>query len=150
MTKNKKIPEPIKQLLRSQKVGVLASLGNGHPYGNLIAFATDKEFRRIEFVTPVYTRKYANLKAEPRVAFVVDSRKNQAADFHDAAALTVLGRAREIEASLTHPAVCHYLSIHPYLKDFVLSPSCRFFSIDVERYVMVTGLHNVIEVDLQP
>ena len=38
-----------------------------------------------------------------------------------------------------------YLDKHPYLEEFVHSPSCEFLAIHVQRYILVERFQNVTE-----
>jgi nitroimidazol reductase NimA-like FMN-containing flavoprotein (pyridoxamine 5'-phosphate oxidase superfamily) len=86
----------IRNLVESQKLAVLATQNHGQPYSNLIAFAATTDLKYLLFATTRATRKYANLMADPRVAMLVDNRKNDVSDFAEAAALTALGKAWEL------------------------------------------------------
>jgi len=51
----------IKQILDSQRLAVLATQGDGSPYGSLVAFAATENMKNLLFATTRTTRKYANL-----------------------------------------------------------------------------------------
>ena len=91
-----KLRANIHQLLAGQRLAVLSTSDKRRPYASLVAFCFSPDLRIIYFATPRATRKYANLMNQPQVAFLVDSRANQAEDFHQAAAVTVLGRCEEV------------------------------------------------------
>ena len=78
----------LKNLFSSQPLAVLASQGDGQPYGNLVAFAATDDLKSLLFATARATRKYANIIKDPRVAMVIDSRTNQKVDFQRAVAVT--------------------------------------------------------------
>jgi nitroimidazol reductase NimA-like FMN-containing flavoprotein (pyridoxamine 5'-phosphate oxidase superfamily) len=114
----------------------------------LVAFAASHDLRYIYFATTRATRKYRNITNEPRVAFLVDSRTNREADFHEAIAVTVSGRAIEAEAGAGRAARKFYLAKHPYLEEFVGSPTCALFAVAVDCYYMVERFQKVTELHI--
>jgi nitroimidazol reductase NimA-like FMN-containing flavoprotein (pyridoxamine 5'-phosphate oxidase superfamily) len=134
------------QLLSEQRLAVLATDQGEAPYCNLVAFARPQGEHRLLFATTRATRKYANLAENRRVAVMVDNRGNTSADFHAAAAVTVLGVAEETEGEERAAAARTYLQRHPYLVDFVSSPTCALFAVQVEKYLLVRQFQHVTEI----
>ena len=133
-------------LLQSQRLAVLSTSGaGGAPYSNLVSFAAP-DSAGLLFATTRETRKYANLRSDARVALLIDNRQNEEADFHAALAATALGTAIELAGKEKEEGIARYIGKFPYLEDFVRSPSCALFRVDVERYIVVTKFQNVIEV----
>ena len=85
----------VQGLLETQRSAALATQEMGQPYISLMAFAATPDLKTIVMATDRYTRKYANLMVEPRVALLVDNRGNVPADTLEAVAVTVLGEAAE-------------------------------------------------------
>jgi heme iron utilization protein len=136
------LKETIKAILDSQKLAVLATQGDGKPYGSLVAFASTEDLKTLLFATTRATRKYANLLTDSSVAMVIDTRTNQTADFSDAAAVTVLGEVEEVAG---HELSRIYLDKHPYLKEFVESPTTALLRVRVKTCIMVSRFQNVQE-----
>jgi len=144
----KKIREHIEDLLDSQLLAVLSTQRQGQPYSSLIAYAHTDNLATLIFATPKPTRKYANLMAEPRVSLLVDSRTNNEADFHSASAVTIVGDVREPgEAELLNFKSL-YLRKHPYLENFVNSPTTALLKVAVKHYILVTRFQHVMELHL--
>ena len=143
--KRQDIKALVRNTLEAQNLAVLATLDKNDPYENLVAFVSSKDLKSIVFSTAVYTRKYANLSAHPQVSLLVDTRSNSERDFHECVAVTALGSAEEIEKKKRNKILQHYLKKHPYLEDFVKSPSCRLFRIQVEKYIVVSEFQKVLE-----
>jgi nitroimidazol reductase NimA-like FMN-containing flavoprotein (pyridoxamine 5'-phosphate oxidase superfamily) len=135
----------LKDLFDSQRLGVLATYGRGQPYGSLVAFAATDDLKHLLFATARATRKYANLMAQSRASMLVDNRSNQDSDFHSSIAVTAMGRAEEVEESERDRFLKLYLTKHPYLEDFVMSPTCALLKISVDKYSMVNRFQNVME-----
>jgi nitroimidazol reductase NimA-like FMN-containing flavoprotein (pyridoxamine 5'-phosphate oxidase superfamily) len=138
----------IRNLLDSQKLAVLATQNHGQPYVNLVAFAATADLKYILFATTRATRKFANLLADPRVALLVDNRKNDVADFAEAAALTALGKAWELHGSERQQFLEVYLKKHPHLQEFVNAPTCAFLRIKVDKYIVVRQFQDVQEIQI--
>ncbi len=139
----------VKDLFASQRLGVLATYGQGQPYSSLVAFAATNDLKYLVFATTRATRKYANLSTESRVALLVDNRSNQDTDFHRAIAVTALGKAEEIDEREKNQFLGLYLAKHPYLEDFVMSPICALLKISVDKYYMVSRFQNVMELHVR-
>jgi len=126
----------VKDLLSRQKFCVLATQGQGQPYGSLLAFAETEDLKQLLFATNRDTRKFSNLISEPRVALVIDSRSNSEADISSAVAITALGPAREAGGSDRERLASVYLGKHPGLAQFVGSPDVAVCAVAVEDYVI--------------
>jgi general stress protein 26 len=71
----------IADLLITQKLGILATLGQAYPYQNIVAFAAGGDLKNILFATRRSTGKYRNLKSRKRAAIFIDDRSNRETDF---------------------------------------------------------------------
>lgn len=142
---NQELKKLVRHTLESQSLGVLATLDKKNPYENLVAFVSSKDLKNIIFSTAIYTRKYANLKTYRHVSFLVDTRSNSEKDFHECVVVTALGQAKEVGKKELGKILRLYLKKHPYLEDFVKSPSCRLFQIQVNKYIVVSEFQKVLE-----
>ena len=100
------------------------------------------------FATTRATRKFANLTSDSRAAMLVDNRSNGEEDIHSAMAVTATGVVGEVSDSEKDEALTLYLEKHPYLKDFVNSPSCAFLKLTVGTYYLVRRFQNVVEIHM--
>ncbi len=123
-------------VLAEQRFCVLATAGQGRPYGSLVAFAATDDLKELVFATSRQTRKFANLVSEPRVALVIDSRSNEEADLRDAVAITALGPARELEGAERKRLAGVYLAKHPLLAEFIGWPATALCAVTVEEYLV--------------
>ena len=139
----------VSRLLASQSLGVLSTQGEEVPYASLVAFTNSADLRHIYFATSRSTRKFANLARVPRIAMLIDSRANQALDFHSAQAVTVIGDAAPLDPQAADRMRSDYIDRHPYLKDFVTATSCALVDIRVSRYILVERFQNVVEYVIQ-
>jgi nitroimidazol reductase NimA-like FMN-containing flavoprotein (pyridoxamine 5'-phosphate oxidase superfamily) len=139
----------LKALFSSQSLAVLATYGSGQTYGSLVAFAATDDLKSLLFATTRDTRKFDNLTLNPMVALVMDNRANQETDFHRAIAVTATGSVKEAGASEKDLLLKLYLSRHPYLKEFVTSPTCALLKVDIDTYFIVSNFQNVMELHIK-
>ncbi len=139
----------LNELFSSQKLGVLATQQDEHPYTSLLAFASTDDLRQIVFATPRSTRKYANLTSNANVSFFIDNRSNKTADFRRAIGVTVLGTVRILSKNKNSRLVKLYLGKHPHLGSFFASPTCAFIGLDVRSYYIVERFQHVTEIHLK-
>jgi nitroimidazol reductase NimA-like FMN-containing flavoprotein (pyridoxamine 5'-phosphate oxidase superfamily) len=150
MNKETEFYKHLRALFQDQKLATLSTQQDGQPYASLVAFAAGDDFRNIYFATPNTTRKYANLKAENRVALLINNSVNQESDFHRAVSVTAVGRAIELEGREKEAVQKQYLAKHPYLADFVKSPTCALIDTAVAAYYMVRNFQDVTELHMPP
>ncbi|WP_342305040.1 pyridoxamine 5'-phosphate oxidase family protein [Methanolobus sp. ZRKC5] len=140
------LKEQINNLVKEQKLAVLASFHDDEPYTNLIAFVATDDLKHIYFVTPVATRKYSYLSISKKASLMIDNRSNKENDFKDAIAVNANGTVMEVKK--TDVSMDLYLGKHPYLKDFLLSPSSALMKLEVNRYIVASKFQNVVEIDM--
>jgi nitroimidazol reductase NimA-like FMN-containing flavoprotein (pyridoxamine 5'-phosphate oxidase superfamily) len=126
----------LKDIFATQRFCVLATQGQGQPYGSLVAFAETDDLKQLVFATNRSTRKFSNLMSEPRVALVIDSRSNSDSDLRNTVAVTALGPAHEAVGSERERLASIYLIKHPGLAGFIGSPKMAICVVTVEDYVI--------------
>ena len=137
----------LKRLLSGQNLGVLATMGEEYPYTSLVGFAATEDLKNLVFATLKPTRKYANIRNHPKISILVNSGRNSAEDFRDAASVTVLGRASDAEGDERDALQRIFLSKFPFLEDFVRDPACVLVKVDVEKFIVVTRFQDVRELE---
>jgi len=135
----------LKELFRSQRYAVLATNEYEQPFTSLMAFAAAEDLRQLVVLTERATRKFANLKANARVALLIDDRENKGSDTQDSVAVTVIGEAEEVDAEAGALLLDLYLARHPYLAEFAASPSCAIVRVKVNSYLLVSRFQKVLE-----
>ena len=148
MEPTQEIRSRLEDLCNSQKLAVVSTQSGGQPYASLVAFVASEDLRHIFFVTARTTRKFANLTKDPRVAVLINSSTNEETDFHDAVSITVTGTAEETGDFERQRVLTRYLSKHPYLEDFVHSPSCAVVKVTTKSYYMVQNFQKVMELHI--
>ena len=149
MNRNEKTKLAIQNLLNGQKLAVLSTQSrDGKPYASLVAFTADPDLRQLVFATSQHTRKFANMTANNHVALLVHSGSNRESDFHEAAAVTITGVAEIMDSRLRERLLPAYLEKHPYLEDFVTSPSCAAIRVRTESFFLVENFQKVTELHI--
>jgi nitroimidazol reductase NimA-like FMN-containing flavoprotein (pyridoxamine 5'-phosphate oxidase superfamily) len=143
-----KIKNDLKKLLQAQPLAVLCTQQEGQPYASLLAFVSNDDLTRLYFATARSTRKFTNIMKDSRVAMLIDSRSNNPADFQQATTATATGRTVEVAREERSGVLELYLAKHPYLKSFVISPTCALCEVRVGTYFVCTNFQNVVEVHI--
>jgi len=130
------------KLLKSQRLGVLATQGEKYPYNTLVAYAFSEDLENIFFATMKHTRKFNNIMKHPHVSILIDSRTNDVSDFKNAVALTVLGK---IIKSTSPQCQELYLSRFPHLMNFAKNPNATILTLKVSKYIYVQRFQEVLE-----
>lgn len=134
----------VHKLLFSQRLGVLGTYGSGRSYCSLVSFSSTEDLRQVYFFTTRSTRKFSNIKETGSVSILVDNRSNREEDLHETEAVTAVGTADELSGPEFERASRIHLRKHPYLQDFVSSPSSALLSIEVDGYFIVRRFQNVM------
>jgi nitroimidazol reductase NimA-like FMN-containing flavoprotein (pyridoxamine 5'-phosphate oxidase superfamily) len=142
------IREAAKRLFAKQRLACLATSKSEKPHTSLVAFAATADLKAILFATTKSSRKYAYLKANERVSMLVDNRTNRITDFKEGTAITVIGRAKELDAHGKNIHLKLYIEQHPYMEEFVESKDSSLFMVEVETYRVVTRFQQVDELHM--
>ncbi len=81
------------------------------------------------------------------MSVLVDNRRNDPADFHEAAAATGVGTAEECLGEDAADARATLLRRHPYLADFLDSPSTVLVRVRIDHWYVVTRFQRVDRVE---
>ena len=140
--------EVVRDVLKTQNLGVLATFGEQDPYTSLVGFVMGENERTMIFTTLRNTRKYLYLIQRPEVSILINTGTNHASDFQESSAITAFGEAREAASSEKDSFKALYLTKFPFLKDFTLDAECAFIKVDIKKYLVVTRFQEVSEIVL--
>jgi nitroimidazol reductase NimA-like FMN-containing flavoprotein (pyridoxamine 5'-phosphate oxidase superfamily) len=134
--------EIMKKLAKDKDICVLATASSGTPYCSLMAYATDEECREIYMVTYRNSRKYKNLKENPSVSLLVDTREEHTGPHRaEAKAMTIAGTFRKIEDPHREAMVRGKLLLrHPHLKPFLEAADGEIICIRIASFLLLDGL----------
>ena len=145
MSTDEGIQPVLRGLLRSQRYAVLATDDHGQPFASLMAFAASEDLRQIVVLTERNRRKFTNLKANRRVALMIDDRENKSSDTQDSVAVTAIGEAQDAGSDAGDSLLELFLARHPHLAAFAASPSCAIVTVKVSSYLLVSRFEKVLE-----
>ncbi len=133
--------DEMKRLLRENRLCVLATASEGRPHCSLMAYATDEDCREIYMVTLKETRKYRNLKENPWVSLLVDTRQSDPETMVGGGkALTVAGLVREVEEPEERSRVLsRFIEANPHMEDFVKQLDAEPVVIRVRSFLLLAG-----------
>lgn len=132
---NSDLLELIKKVITDQYFAVLASVGQGQPYTNLVAFVAAEDLKSVFFTTNRNTKKYENVKFEKRISLLIDNRQNRPADLKEAVAITVIGSAVE-EPDPDSRLHKIFLMRHRSLKQFLSNADTALITVRVSEYII--------------
>jgi general stress protein 26 len=134
--------DKMKALMKQKDVCVLATVSNNKPHCSLMAYTTDDECREIYMVTDKLTKKYSNLKENPAVSLLIDTREEHSGPTRlKGKALTVTGVFQEIKDSTLKDMIRdRLLERHSHLRAFAFQPDAAMFSIKIESLLLLEGL----------
>ena len=128
-------------LFQTQRVAVLATQGERGPYTSLMAVAATDDLKHILFATGRATRKFQNIRRNPRVALLLDNRSPGKSRTNYA--VTAVGKTEKIAGEEREALQKIFLSKHPDLRPFVAAPDSAFLKCFVEEYVIVANFQDV-------
>jgi prefoldin subunit 5 len=124
-----------RKLCTQQKFAVIATQCDIEPYTSLVAFSATKDFSCLIFATLRQTRKFTNIKKNPKISMLIDNRENLSSDVKNAIAITVIGTAYEIKTD-TQCFIDILLKKHPYLTEFIQNKNCALIGLSVENFLI--------------
>jgi nitroimidazol reductase NimA-like FMN-containing flavoprotein (pyridoxamine 5'-phosphate oxidase superfamily) len=134
--------EKMRALVRKKDMCVLATSANNKPHCSLMAYVANEQCNEIYMVTDKLTKKYSNLKKNPSVCLLIDTRDEDSAPKRlDVKALTVAGRFQEVHEEKKKGLVQkELLRKHPHLGELVSLPNATVFSVKVESFLLLEGV----------
>jgi nitroimidazol reductase NimA-like FMN-containing flavoprotein (pyridoxamine 5'-phosphate oxidase superfamily) len=131
----------MKALVKQQNICVLATVAGSKPYCSLMAYICNDRCDEIYMVTHKQSRKYMNLKENPAVSLLIDTREESPRS--QASALTVTGKFEKVESSRKKLNIrTKLLAVHPHLKDFSQHPDAEILRIRIESFLLLNGVED--------
>jgi uncharacterized pyridoxamine 5'-phosphate oxidase family protein len=132
----------IRDLFKSQKLAVLATINESKPYCNLVAFAETTDCKSLIFSTSRNTSKYRNLLKNRQVSLLIDDRTNLSSGFGNNVAVTASGLAEELSPEEKPYFAGLLISKHPDLTSFIKEPDNTLFKVRISDYI-IAGFESV-------
>lgn len=132
----------IKSLVLQKDSCVMATSFRDKPHCSLMVYAVNDTCKEIYMVTHKKGTKYHNLKKNPHVSLLMDTRdENLGKRPNKVLALTVQGEFEEISTEDRKREIRDMLLAgHPHLKDFMKDPNAEVFTVHVVSFLLLDGL----------
>lgn len=143
--------DTMQSLLKNHDVCVLATESHGTPHCSLMAYVVSEDGRRVYMVTERNSVKFRNLKINPAVSFLVDTRETHGKNRRpETKALTVAGRYEPLEDDTTRAEIeQRLLEKHPQLAVFLKNPDAEIIPIHIQSFLLLDGLTDASYEELQ-
>ena len=135
----------IKSLCNNQSFGVLATQGDDNSYSSLISFATNEDYTKLVFATPIDTKKIDYINKHSGVSVLIDNRNDNPNDINDIVAVTVMGKAIILDEDEKDIWIELLVNKHEYLKKFTNASSTAVVMVDITTYFYVSSFQEVFE-----
>lgn len=133
--------EKIKALIQGNDVCVLATVWGVEPHCSLMSYITDDDCREIYMATQKSTKKYRNLKDNPSVSLLIDSREVDPMNRTHAKALTITGVVqRTVEEDQKAHLLQRLLTRHPQLQDLANQPDIEVIVVKAKTFQLLDGV----------
>lgn len=127
-------------LLLAKDLCVLSTVSPEGPHASLMAYAASPDGRRIWMTSEAGTRKVLNLRADPRVCLLVDTRE-MLDKGGQAQALTVFGACREMSPGPERDAaLAEVVRRRPLLAELAASPGAVALEVRVTGMLLLDGV----------
>jgi nitroimidazol reductase NimA-like FMN-containing flavoprotein (pyridoxamine 5'-phosphate oxidase superfamily) len=136
--------DKMKALVREKDMCVLATVSNNRPHCSLMAYIADDACTEMYMVTFKHTKKYRNLRENPWVSLLIDTREeNPGSRRSQAKALTVTGVLEQIgDDNMRHQIREALMKRHAQLEGFADHPDAEVFAIRIHSFLLLDGLTN--------
>lgn len=134
--------QDIRELIKTNKFCVLATVSGGEPHCSLMSYAANDDCCEVYMATHTQTKKYRNLMANPYVSLLVDSRQETGTNSEiPTKALTISGifqsniredKARDIRRRL--------LEKHLALQDLLNDPLAEVIVVKINSVQLLDGI----------
>ncbi|MCF8120325.1 MAG: pyridoxamine 5'-phosphate oxidase family protein [Deltaproteobacteria bacterium] len=131
----------MQDLLKRYDFCVMATESDGKPHCSLMAYICDADCQYVYMVTDKKTAKFRNLKKNPAVSLLVDTRETHGAEHRSQTqALTVAGVYEPLQEEMLPAIRDMLLETHPQLSVFLKDPDARILSVRLESFLLLDGL----------
>lgn len=139
------VPARLAAIDRARRHAALATDAGGRPHLSLVAYALAPGGAALLFATPRGSRKFRNLRANPRVSLLLDTRGERDRDYAAAEAITVAGRARVLRSGSAawRQARLALRVKHRALAQFLDAATTALVRVEIEEAVHVGGFQRV-------
>jgi hypothetical protein len=141
---NADVPARLLRLSLAVRFAVLATGAEDGPRLSLVALAVTPDQRGVVFATPRKSEKFRNIKADGRVAILLDGSRGASGSVLDGETIAMNGTARVVRKGARREELAALLAArHPELVGFLSAPTTALVRIEVEWITHVEGFQRV-------
>lgn len=140
--------EIIKDFIVNNDLAVLATSAENMPHCSLMAYVADDDGRKIYMLTRKDSRKFRNIKANPKVCLMVDTRANHGGARAKIKALTISGTCSSVSLSDQGRLLDRLLHTHPQLEILAQHKDAVVMEVAAESFLFLDGVNDAFFVDL--
>lgn len=143
--------ETIRTLVREKDICVMATSEGDLPHTSLMTYSAEDDGQTFYFLSRMNTRKMRNLRTNPEVSLLIDTREEHLPQLrHKAMALTVAGTY--------HPPRdrAHLLRLkeaftarHPHLEEFAGHGDTTIMIVKARSFLLLVGVEEQHFIDLE-
>ncbi len=130
----------VRNILKSQNLAVLCTIGNSDPYCSLMAYLFDSQKAALWLIALTHSAKYRNLIRHPRVSLLVDNRSCPGGGAPELiTALTIQGTAHRADPKADEKVRTLMARQFPYLATLLNDPDSVVVQVDLAEYILLEG-----------
>ncbi len=140
---NPGVPTEVRELLRGQELCVLATVFVDIPHLSLMGYTVSPDCRRLYMATETDTKKVANIRRNPNVAVLVDTRQT-ALDGGQGRSLTVKGPCRVMPLGQERDRILNELGERGYLKEVFRDRDVAVLEVEAMSFHLLRGTQDAM------
>lgn len=132
--------EQIERILKANSLCVLCTVGGGHPYCSLMTYILSDDLRTLYMITTQESRKYENLRSNPHISVLVDTRQSLVSSGEKPiSSVTFEGVYDPIEPGTMELIRTRMAREHGELAEILQSPGCVLLGIRLKSFLLLNG-----------
>ncbi len=118
---------------------VLATAGGSRPHCSLMAYVPDETGERLFMATSGGSRKFENLRKNPHVSLLIDTRTKDPRE--KTRALTVSGTCKTVDdRNESKAAAARLKSAHPHVAGLLADPDVKILCVKAASFLLLHGV----------
>ena len=131
------------EILDSQKVAVLTTIGKDNLYSCLVSFEISRDLKTIFFATKRKRQKYENMLNDSRVSLVIDDHDVERFNLHGTNVISIAGNAVDYNNKDKDEFLQKLKEKHPYLAEFLMGEDTALILVTIEDLSLVDNFERV-------
>ena len=132
------VPDEVRDLIHEQELCVLATVFVDIPHTSLMGYIASPDCRRLYMASEPGTKKVANIRRNPNVAVLVDSRR-AALDGGQGLSLTIKGNCRELSDGPERDHALAVLAGREYLRELFDDGDVAVLEVEAQSFHLLRG-----------